>query len=198
MKVLFATTNPAKVKYYVSELQKRGIDAITLKDLNLVLEVEEDGKDAIENAKIKAKAYYQASKIMTIAIDDTLYMDGLSKEEQPGTNVRRVGGKRLDDQEMISYYTNLVKRQGGCVKGYWLHGIAVCKDGKVYTFQKKSERIFTDKMSDKVNEGYPLDSISIVPEYGLYRSELTIEQTQEQQQIKNKEIFDFLVSCLKN
>ena len=35
MKVLFATTNPAKVKRYAQKLQEKGIDVLTLKDINL-------------------------------------------------------------------------------------------------------------------------------------------------------------------
>ena len=49
MKLLFATTNPAKVKKYKEELKKQGIELITANDLNLKIEVEETGKNAIEN-----------------------------------------------------------------------------------------------------------------------------------------------------
>ena len=50
MKVLFATTNPAKVKRYANKLEKKGIEVLTLKDIDLQLEIEEAGKNAIENA----------------------------------------------------------------------------------------------------------------------------------------------------
>ena len=42
MKVLFATTNPAKVKKYADELKKRNIELITLNELDLNLKVEEN------------------------------------------------------------------------------------------------------------------------------------------------------------
>ena len=66
MKVLFATTNPAKVGKYKEELEKRGIELITIKDLDFKLDIDENGKNAIENAYIKAKAYYDATKIPAI------------------------------------------------------------------------------------------------------------------------------------
>ena len=47
MKVLFATTNPAKVKKYADELAKRGIELITIKDIEINLNIEENGKNAI-------------------------------------------------------------------------------------------------------------------------------------------------------
>ena len=35
MKVLFATTNPAKIKKYASQLKERGIEVLTIKDLKI-------------------------------------------------------------------------------------------------------------------------------------------------------------------
>ena len=52
LKVLFATTNPAKVKKYADELAKRGIELKTIKDIGINLNIEENGKNAIENAYI--------------------------------------------------------------------------------------------------------------------------------------------------
>ena len=53
MKVLFATTNPAKVKKYKKALEEKGIELITIKDLDFKLNINENGKNAIENAYIK-------------------------------------------------------------------------------------------------------------------------------------------------
>ena len=56
MKVLFATTNPAKIKKYAEKLKEKNIEVLTIKDLGINLKPEETGKNAIENAYIKAKA----------------------------------------------------------------------------------------------------------------------------------------------
>ena len=55
--VLFATTNPAKIKKYAEKLKEKGIEVLTIKDLGINLKPEETGKNAIENAYIKAKIY---------------------------------------------------------------------------------------------------------------------------------------------
>lgn len=39
MKVLFATTNPAKVKKYKKVLEEKGIELLTLKDLDINIKV---------------------------------------------------------------------------------------------------------------------------------------------------------------
>ena len=60
---------------------------------------EETGKNAIENAYIKAKTYYDKTKIISIGMDNNLYIEGLPEEKQPGTHVRRINGKELNDEE---------------------------------------------------------------------------------------------------
>lgn len=113
MKVLFATTNQAKVGKYKEALKEKGIELITINDLDFKLDVNENGKDAIENAYIKAKAYYDVTKMPTIGMDNCLFIEELPKEKQPDTHVRRINGKELTDEEMIEYYTNLAKEYGG-------------------------------------------------------------------------------------
>ena len=39
-KVLFATTNPAKVKKYKEALEEKGIELITIKDIGIKLDIE--------------------------------------------------------------------------------------------------------------------------------------------------------------
>ena len=78
MRILFATKNPAKIRRYVKELEQRNIEVLTIKDLDISLHVEENGKDALENAYIKAKAYYDATGLTTIAVDDNLYLEELT------------------------------------------------------------------------------------------------------------------------
>ena len=53
-KILFATNNPTKAKRFTKNLLKYDIEIVSLLDMNIKLDVEENGKDAIENALIKA------------------------------------------------------------------------------------------------------------------------------------------------
>lgn len=196
MKLLFATTNPAKVKRYASKLQDKGIEVVTLKDINLKLEIEEIGKNAIENAYLKAKAYFEATGIVTIGIDDNLFIEELSEEKQPGTQVRRVNGKELTDEEMIQYYTNLVKENGGKLTAKWVYGMVIYngKEPKQYTWAK-DHFYFVDKPCEKRNPGYPLDSISIMPEYNKYFVELTQEEKKSKTN-NDDNVIDFIVDSL--
>ena len=100
-KVLFATGNPTKAKRFSKGLKERGIEVISLKDINMEIEVEENGKNAIENALIKARAYSKITNIPVFAMDDNLYIENIPEEKQPGMFIRRVNGKRLNDDELI-------------------------------------------------------------------------------------------------
>ena len=55
-KILFATNNQTKAKRFTKNLLKHDMEIVSLLDMNIKLDVEENGKDAIENALIKAKA----------------------------------------------------------------------------------------------------------------------------------------------
>lgn len=194
MKILLATTNKAKIRRYGLKLKSSGIEIVTLSDLGINYDVDEDGIDPIENAIIKAEAYYKLSGVTTIAIDDGLYLENVPDNIQPATNVRRVNGKRLSDEEMIKYYTNIVNKYGnkGKLNGYFLKGIAIATEKDVFTFDYKVRRQFRNKSSKVINEGYPLASLQFIEEFNKFKSELTREE-EDYITIKEEQlIFDFI------
>lgn len=178
-KVLFATGNPSKAKRFSKGLLDKGIEVITLKDIEKDIEINEDGKNAIENAIIKAKAYAEVVDMPVFAMDDNLYLENVPEEKQPGVFVRRVNGKRLTDEEMLQHYTGLVKEYGkeGKLDCKWVYGMAVInvkKEISTYTWEKGGF-YFVEKISDKIRAGYPLDSISINKKLNKYFTDITPE-----------------------
>ena len=198
MELLFATTNPAKVKSYAERLKQYDIKLKSIKDLNFKLDIDENGKNSIENAYIKAKAYYDATKITTLGMDVSLIIEELPEEEQIGTHIRRINGKYLTDEEAITYYTKLAKQYGGKLSAKWVYGVVIYngKEVKKYSYSKENF-YFIDKASKKRNPGYPLDSISIIPKFNKYLIELTEEEKRLNQKEQNTEVFDFIVNSLK-
>lgn len=195
-KVLFATTNPAKVRKYKKALEEKGIELITINDLNIKLDIDECGKNALENAYIKAKKYYDETGITAIGMDNCLFLENIPEEKQPGTHVRRVNGRELTDDEMINYYTNLVKEYGGKLTAKWVYGMVICKgkQKKEYSWSK-SNFYLVDKPCEKRNIGYPLDSISIMPENNRYFLELKEEDnSNNKQDNKEDEVIDFIIN----
>ena len=176
--ILFATGNAAKVARFKEKLIDKGILLKSLKDLGTNLDIEENGKTAIENATIKAKTYYEATKMTTIAMDDTMYIDDIPDDKQPGVFVRRVNGKRLNGEEMLNYYTNLVKTYGkdGKLNTKWILGLVIIKDGKISTYTDvTSEYYLVDTPAKDMREGYPLSSILVNKKVNKYDIYLTDE-----------------------
>lgn len=199
-KVLFATGNPSKVKRFSKGLLENGIEVITLNDIDTEIEVEENGKDAIENALIKARAYANVVNMPVFAMDDNLYLENVPEEKQPGMFVRRVNGKRLDDDEMIEHYINLVKEFGtdGRLTCRWVYGIAAINNGKESTYTwSKDDFYMVDVPTDKVHPGYPLDTISINKKLNKYFTDVTQEDKAKLKQDES-DVIEFLVSSFTN
>lgn len=165
MKLLFGTTNPSKLNSMKEGLQPLGIELIGLNDLHCPLpEVNESGKDPLENARIKAETYYQAFKMPVFSCDSGLYFDGLEEDLQPGTHIRRVQGKHLNDQEMINYYRDLVAQHGGTLSCAYQNAIYLIMDEEHHFScmdQSISEPfIMVDQPHPTLTPGFPLDSLS--------------------------------------
>ena len=199
MKVLFATSNPAKVRNYKEELSKKGIELLTLKDIDISIPVEESGKNAIENAYIKAKAYYDELGMPTIGMDNNLFIEGLPDELQPGEFVRRIGGKELNDDEMIEYYTKLVKEYGGKLKARWVYGMVLITNNETYEFNwSYNDFYLVSEVNKKRNPGYPLDSISIDEKTNKYFVDMTESDRKENdKETSDKEVIEFILKSLK-
>lgn len=197
-KVLFATENASKAKRFRDKLLKNNIEIITINDLSEKISVEENGKDAIENALIKARAYSKVENIPVFAMDDNLYIDDIPEEKQPGMYVRRVNGKRLNDDEMIEYYSSLAHEYGkeGKLTCRWIYGIAVINNGieSTYTWNKEDFYI-VDRPSSKINPGYPLNTISVNKKLNKYFTDLTSEDKLELKEDEN-DVVEFLCKSL--
>ena len=170
MKLLYGTGNLAKLSAMKNRLEQLDIELIGLNDLRaegkIVPKVIEDGNTPLENARLKAMAYYEAFQIPVFSCDSGLYFDNVPDEVQPGVHVRNVNGKCLSDDEMIDYYSGLVKAYGNLVARYRNAICFVMDDTHIYEAMESSMEsekfILTDKPHSTVRkEGFPLDSMSL-------------------------------------
>ena len=170
MKLLYGTGNLAKLSAMRNRLEQLDIELIGLNDMRaegkIVPKVIEDGNTPLENARLKAMAYYEAFQIPVFSCDSGLYFDNVLDEVQPGVHVRNVNGKCLSDDEMIDYYSGLVKAYGNLVARYRNAICFVMDNTHIYEAMEpsmESEKfILTDKPHSTIRkEGFPLDSISL-------------------------------------
>lgn len=166
IKLLYGTTNKGKLEVMERATKTLDIDIITLNDIEGELPViNETGKTPLENAEIKAKAYYEAFQMPVFSCDSGLYFDELEDEEQPGIHVRRVDGKELSDEEMTEYYSSLAKKHGGKLTGRYRNAIYFILDEKSH-YSSMDMSIATEPFilvsepHHKRVEGFPLDCLS--------------------------------------
>ena len=181
MKILYGTTNKGKLQAMRTALQTFDIELIGLKDIESELpSINENGKTPLENAEIKARAYYEAFHIPVFSCDSGLYFDELEEEEQPGLHVRRINGKVLTDDEMIRYYSSLSESHGGRITGRYRNAIYFILDEN-HHYSSMDMSIATEPFilgtepHSKRVDGFPLDSLSIDIETGKYYYDLQVK-----------------------
>ena len=167
MRILYGTTNQVKLDAMKRITEVLGIEIIGLKDVNQPLpRIEESGKNPLENAKMKAEAYYKAFSMPVFSCDSGLYFYNIEEALQPGTHIRRVNGKELTDEEMIEYYSGLAKSHDDRLIGRYRNAIYFILDDetKFFSMDKSLETepfMLVSKPHEKRIKGFPLDSISV-------------------------------------
>jgi len=91
MKIVLATNNPDKVREVKEILNGLGIEILTLKDLGIEIEIEEDQDTFEGNARKKAHTIFNLTKLPTIADDSGLMVDQLNGA--PGVYSSRYAGE---------------------------------------------------------------------------------------------------------
>ncbi|OGO88721.1 MAG: hypothetical protein A2Y17_06180 [Clostridiales bacterium GWF2_38_85] len=173
MKLLYGTGNQAKLDWMRSILKGLEIEIIGLKDLGCdIPTVEETGNSPLENARIKAKAYYKAFGMPVFSCDSGLYFENIPENLQPGVNVRNVGGKYLNDDEMLEHYSSLVGKYGDLVAKYKNGICLIIDDEHIYESMDDSlsgnRFLIVKTPHPKKVEGFPLDRLSVHISSGKY------------------------------
>src|SRR5258707_13083920 len=89
--LLLATTNEHKVDEFRVIFQGLPFTLLSLRDIQLDMDVEETGTTFAENALLKATAYAQATNMLALADDSGLAIDALGGA--PGVYSARFGGR---------------------------------------------------------------------------------------------------------
>ena len=174
MELIYGTTNKAKIEFMKKRLEPLDIEILSLSDVNAPkLEIDESGDTPLENARIKALAYYRELRKPVFSCDSGLFIDGLDAARQPGAHVRSVGGQELNDEETIDYFSALARELGGSMTARYQNAICLVLD-EARVFEHMGEDIASErflivsKPHGKRNEGFPIDSLSVHIGSGKY------------------------------
>ena len=176
-KIIFATGNEGKMKEVRMILQDLDCEIYSLKDLNLKIDIVEDGSTFEENASIKATTIAKLTGEIVLADDSGLEVDYLDKA--PGIYSARFLGEDTSYDIKNQYIINkLANAKGNERSARFVCAIACAyPDGSVEITRGTMEGVIG--YEPKGENGFGYDPIFYIPEYGLSTAELPPE-------IKNK------------
>lgn len=177
--LLFGTGNPSKLSTMRESLEGLDIELLSLRDMaKSPPDVDESGSSPLENARIKALAYYRYYGIPVFSLDSGLFFENVPDELQPGVHVRNIAGKHLSDNEMIAYYAALAREYGGRLTARYKNALClVMSENEIYQSMDDSlwgkAFYLTDTPHKRMHqEGFPLDRLSVDIASGEYYYDL--------------------------
>lgn len=180
-KLLIATNNKGKVIELQELLKDTGIELVTPADINLSLEVEEDGKDYAENASKKAIAFATASGLVSLADDSGLEVEalggapGLYSARYAPLRLQMGGEKDRGDADRRAFLLQNLKDKPRPWKAHFHATIAIAKpyaEIKVVEGNCFGEIIPEERGSS----GFGYDPIFYIPELNQTMAEMEMEQ----------------------
>lgn len=172
-KLIFATTNEGKMKEIRMILSDLDYDIVSLKDIDIKVDIDENGTTFEENAIIKAKTISEITGQMVLADDSGLEVDYMDKA--PGVYSARYMGEdtpyTIKNQTIIDNLRNAIGSERSarfvCVIA------AAFPDGKVITTRGTIEGLIASE--ERGFKGFGYDPILYVPEYNMTTGEMEPE-----------------------
>lgn len=170
MKVLAATNNEHKLREFREILSPLGYEIVSPKELGITADPDETGETFEENAKIKAEAFAEVSKMAVLADDSGLETDFLNGG--PGVySARYAEGSDADRvNKLLEVMGNSENRGARFVSVI----VMIFDDGRTVTARGECEGKIAMKPSGENGFGY--DPVFYVESYGKTFSELTADE----------------------
>ena len=171
-KLLIATNNKGKVKELQDLLKDLDVQLVTPADIDLNLEVEEDGTTYIENATKKAIAFAHASGLISLADDSGLEVDAL--DGAPGLHSARYHPKLgAKDSDRRAYMLENLKGKPRPWTAHFHATIAIAINGKVEIAEGNCYGEIIPE--ERGTNGFGYDPIFLFPELNQTMAELDME-----------------------
>lgn len=177
MELLYGTANQGKLQVMRRALSPLGITVKSLRDMKLKAPMApETGKSLLENARLKARTYFEIFQEPVFSCDTGLYFENVPEEFQPGIYVRRVKGYEMTDEEMTEYYRRLAEKFGD-LQAQYRNAVCLYKSAReIYESDARQlwgkPFLITSHPHPKSQPGFPLDRLSIQISSGKYYYDL--------------------------
>lgn len=158
-KILIATTNLGKFNEIMEVLSdvEDFFEFVKLGELNITEQPHEHGENYLENARIKAEFYREASGLPVIAEDSGIEVASLKNEL--GMYTRRWGkGENASDTEWVEHFLSVMKKHPDKRACFKCTAYYIDENGAHYYFEGECPGVITETLEAQVREGIPLSS----------------------------------------
>jgi len=178
-KLLIATKNQGKLGEFKEFLKDLPFEIVSLKDLNINQDIEEDGKTYRENSQKKAAFFAKLSGYPTIADDGGIEISALNN--QPGIKSRRWLGFEATDEEIINHMLKVSKQLPKDNRKAFFRAIVsfALPNGKIWSAFGEVEGVISDKPYLKLLKGYPYRSFFFLPAINKFYHESELSKEEE-------------------
>ena len=173
-KLLIATNNKGKIKELQDLLKDTGIELITPSQINLELDVIEDGKAYAENATKKAVTFAEASNLISLADDSGLEVDALNGA--PGLYSARYSPKpnATDKDRRLYLLQNLQDKHRPWTARFHATIAIAIPNGEIHLTEGFCEGEIIPE--ERGTGGFGYDPIFLLTELGKTMAELSMEE----------------------
>ena len=173
-RLLLATGNRHKFEELKCMLAGIAYEIVFPADIGINLEVDETGASFEENATLKAKAFAESSRLLSLADDSGLEVDALGGE--PGIYSARYAGENATDAELVSYLLSKLKDvPEGKRQARFRCVIAIASPGgEIHLFNGECPGEIS--LSPRGKNGFGYDPVFYLPQFGKTMAQLTPEE----------------------
>jgi XTP/dITP diphosphohydrolase len=183
MRLLLATNNPGKIAQIRETLSDIPWPIVTSQELGLgEIDIEETGKSLEENARLKARGFFEAANkaglkdIAVLADDGGIEIDALNGE--PGMYAKRWAGENATDEQIIAH---TLKRMDGIplekrTARFVVYQVLIFYDAREVVVTGTTEGAITEKATKNRYPGLPYGALLLVTRFGKIYDDLAPDE----------------------
>lgn len=178
-KLLIATKNKGKIIELTKFLSDMSLSLVSLSEIGITDDIEEQGVSYEENSKAKALFYSKKSGLPALADDGGIEISALNGA--PGVHSRRWLGYDASDEDLIEHMKKVAKELPEKNREALFRTVLTfaLPDGQTWCVEGEVKGVIAKKPLLKILKGYPYRSFFFIPEINKFYHEDQLTQVEQ-------------------